>query len=1356
MKAAFINQFCSASSLSKKKELLRAHIKKNSIPDIKKLLKTIPCLSDQHRLLTMLQAEQVKGRFLKKIPLARFLSGINRDIHKMGEKVYKRIITKERKGKRFDEILLEKLGPLIRKNETIVINAVLKKLLKMPEQYLLKKAYSTFLRDLVIIMDIIKGVKDQGINRESVESNIFEQRDSLMKAGIRPLLKRFFFVDPAFEPVSDTIVTLIRKLDQQSEDEETISGAPENIRKIFFELKAETEIDKFRSMAGTLYQAQTPYIREINKLYHRLFFRPLLYCYSALRFPLDREIFRKWVEKCALETAFSEEVMSEFFRISAEFERRYSERTPPSHHEELIQLVYDSTISYTDKFKLLTTVLNVFPKTIPIRECLKKIKEVQYKCEYSFVKELTTRLANPNSRTEVDDYLSRKTIKIRNAIDRFKKSFEKLVQELQEKQFAGRKIVFDGIISAVNKENKVELHYLLALITKGEKDIGFILRLANFLLEYYFAVDFLKILARMKEFFTGYFKWGGLYLSPALSDLSKETIYNFLCDHRKDVKILLQQFTEYHERGLYEERVRESLLFELGKEYGPASLEKEKRLLTIQKNHHTYVLSIKNSAQAVLYSKLYRNLTHYHQFVRMCSDEAVGKLISLDQDEIKVLYQKAQLCYVKDLIVYLSERLAGLKKIKPLINFTPDMLKEEYLEHGESDEWTEEFLTEAHKEKDFLYSIYNNLVKEEEGDIWKDENVTERISSEKHEYLHIVQHIDSLISYVKGLKNICYGESIATGLKGRTPDDGTRFLLSELNRIDDKDNMVGTASYFLVTSTTERVISETKALIETEGIDKYRILLALYNVIDGYDDYLIKLRIIDEFAEYLREAKPEVYLQIKYLLDIQKRNIENRSHLRNEKVSDIWKRLNQIETHEDKIAFLDGVLIDSESGLLHYYVEHIRAGFMADNLKAVVAKNTDLPPAEQHELLGRFKTIYGESSLSVLERKEIVKKELELKALKELITKSKKNIFKSRDFDLLTRKPYSEGICLKNTLISMAQASRGAVEKSFLDTGISKVEIKKYLDEHYKVTASSYKDNVIINTLEDALDYFGKADDPEESGIVADIIDCVGNDRIQEALALFQDKVVLESAAKREVDRLSRLLFSLKQSDMINSCPEVHLLIEKQLKSMGGFIINKAKAQTRDDDPKVADELFSVSSEESAHENDKAGGDNTMTSVSTPPRRPVISVFTSGIPENEIVKESVEKKRVNHIQPKSIETRVKALIKDKGHVYMGKLIEYVRETYKPVINKYIKSLYNKKSDFYILLGKKKNYYTFTLVKNAVKKILKEDKEMQSHPDLLVSLEKDPGLFYVLLYELFEEKKGEDTGSYIYLPKCLDP
>ena len=194
MKDAFFNKFCSVTSLSTKKELLKGYIKKNSTPDIKNMLKSIPFLSDQHRLITMLQTEQTKGRLIKKLSISRYLLGIKREIKKRAEKVYKRIITKERKGKRFDEILLEKLGPLIRKNETLIINAVIERLFKMPDRHLLKKAYSTFLRDLVVIMSILKAIKDQGINRESVETHIFEQRDQLMKAGIRPLLKQFFFV----------------------------------------------------------------------------------------------------------------------------------------------------------------------------------------------------------------------------------------------------------------------------------------------------------------------------------------------------------------------------------------------------------------------------------------------------------------------------------------------------------------------------------------------------------------------------------------------------------------------------------------------------------------------------------------------------------------------------------------------------------------------------------------------------------------------------------------------------------------------------------------------------------------------------------------------------------------------------------------------------------------------------------------------------------------------------------------------------------------------------------------------------------------------------------------------------------
>ena len=77
-----------------------------------------------------------------------------------------------------------------------------------------------------------------------------------------------------------------------------------------------------------------------------------------------------------------------------------------------------------------------------------------------------------------------------------------------------------------------------------------------------------------------------------------------------------------------------------------------------------------------------------------------------------------------------------------------------------------------------------------------------------------------------------------------------------------------------------------------------------------------------------------------------------------------------------------------------------------------------------------------------------------------------------------------------------------------------------------KNPAPSKTKDITINTLKDALDYFGDADDPGELKIVSDILDCVSRKQDAEALELFQKKVVVESAAKREVDRLARLLNS--------------------------------------------------------------------------------------------------------------------------------------------------------------------------------------------------------------------------------------
>lgn len=1368
MKDSFVRQFCSITSLSKKKEVLKQYVQKKPDLSVKEVLKNIPVLSDQYRFITMLHTEQLKNLLLKKISYPKFLALIKREIDKRADKVYRRIITKERKGKRFDEIVLEKLGPLIRKNDTIVLEEVTALLKKMPDKLLLKKAYSTFIRDLGIITGILKKVKDDGITRESVETHIFEQRDHLMKAGIRPLLKRFFYVDPAFEPVTETIAALISKLDRQSKDEEIISGASATIKKLFAELKEVDDLDEFRKHAGLLSGANQTYIREINKLYHRLLFRPLLYCYSAFRFPLDREIFRKWIEKLPLETAFSEDVMSEFFRISAEFERRYRERKPPENNEELIQLMYDSTISYTDKFKLLFSCIHHFPKTVPIRECLQKIKDVQYKCEYSFVKDMVTRLSGFYSPDNVDTYLSGKALKIKNAMNRFKKGFTKLARQLQEKHFTGRRIVFDGIIKTVKEEKKAEISLLLALDTEERKNIGFIIKLANFLIEYYFALDFFKILIKLQVFFSSYFTLGGLYLTPAFSGFSKENIHRFLSDHRKDVKLLLEKLSEYRERGTFEGKVRTALLCELGAGPGPPEIKKKERCFTIRKNHHMYSVSITDTSGLVLFSALYKGCAFFHQFLHECMNEDILKIMPIKQNELKVLYQNVHISYIKELLAYISERLDLLKKTESVSNLTQDKIKKEYIESAESDEWIEDFLSDAYQEKTFIHSLLCNIIKEEKDNVWQDENVTKRIAGEKDEYLSLLHRTDSVISYVKGLKKICYGESIQAGLKGRSPDEQPGFIMSELSRIDNKEDMLGTAAYFLVTTSIDDVVSETKDLIESQGIDRYRILLALYNVIDAHDDYHVKIRIIDEYTEYLRKCHPEVYLSIKYLLDIQKENLKNQSIDKNQKVSDIWKSLARIESRQEKIAFLDDMLNDNKSGLLSYYVEHIRAGFIAESLHEIIKQNSDLPPRDQYDLLCRFNVICGKSSLSPAERRELFKKELELETICDLYTKSGEKIFTPRDFDSISKEPYNEGISLKNMKTSLAVASRKVVEKAFTGTGISKQETQKYLNTHYKEHMPANKADIAITSLQDALDYFGDADDPDELTIVSDIIDSVSQNQVPAALELFQKKVVVESAAKREVDRLARLLFSLKQSDIILKCPELNKAIEKQLSGMKNFFIHKAKVESGmlDDDFYESDSNENTTDEtgpfdySSQPENKQTTGfSNTQASGTTFPYLSVTKVKKSrkqdrGDYTEEKDKEYQEKGK-SPLLEKSIQTRVGDLIKDKGHLYAGKLIEYVRKTYKPVINEYIKNIYKKKSDFYILLGEKKQYYTYKVLKSAIKRILKEDKYMQMHPKLILSIEDDPKLFYILLYELFEEKKVDGLDSYIYLPKCLD-
>ncbi len=1291
----FIEEFCKAIPVKTKKMLVNTLIK--SEPEIKivNLLNKLKILTDQKWLLKYYTEINEKSSIFNKISILNKKSRIETKIKKEAQNIYRKATIKNRKGRKFDGLILGGLSPYINNNDQYVVNEVINKLNNISNSSSIKKVYSKFITNLQFSLKIIHSIKNSGISTKNIEYFLNLNEKEILKEGTRTVLLNTFYLDNNFSNYKDKIKEIItgfsRDINKKFKDESGIYSDE------LSDLRNEKNIDIFAEKADKLLGDNIEYFDLINKSYENLLNDPLLIIFKTLKFPINRELFKNWVVDTPLLYDYSLQFKDKLDSLKSEIENKETDQI--KNYEDLIKLIYQMDICFTNKYKTLSDISKKYEKTEPLKHCLRNIKDVQFKIETSIINILVTSIKNVFSRSEIESIFEKIMIKVEDRIKEYKELFKKNYHKYFNTDNPDIKKILTLLMQNVSDEKYIEIELMLEInkIVNTKKELFRIMKLSNFFVAYYLTLNCRFIIDELKKYFNFIFMANNIFIKNKLSDLTKEEIFDFCTKYSKERDFIIETLNKYLKWGVNEQKLRNKLLDRLGVKQKKI-LEIKKFKIHIKKHNNNYTINIKDLANNSRLIKEMKSINTYPDFLNAIDKNKVSELVIISGNQLKILFQFAHFNIIEELKAYIDFKILLLKT--SILNTPLNNIKEAYKQSDSKSDFIIEKLSVCKKEID-LRQKYKDALKKElsefeerkgeivkrikaetkvqeacifkinrylvllkklgaeieqnanlpvekvalnkvEDEISKDisldishdeENKDQLNNSDKEDFLtkeisesikmeienntakadefenDVINIIDSvemdnleeydeedLTEMSKNIEKISNtvqfnAEDIFKTLEGKDEQSQEAILTDKLEKIEDTAEKLDTASLLLIKSSAALIIEKTKTLLQNSKVDKFKMLLALYEVLDKKKDYELKIKILDEFCKHLEEKHPKVYLQLKYLLKIQREKILQEKILKGNKISEIWETINAIDKVESKIEYLNNLLQDDKWNNHHSFIQSIINGFITTDIKELFKETDQLPANEQLDILNKINQFRDDFGNNEEIAHEILLKTLELNARKKLLADSTNHIFDSDTMDLFTIAGSDADELLNSIDLAILNAEQEKIISEFRENNISEEEIEKYKEEYQKkiqsnkqtektVQKQSKKETIMripkITGLKDAQKFLGFATGQEEEKLVSDIEELLKENKLSEANSVIKAKVYWECVKIKDYRKMSRLLSSLENNDLISSSNELNKQVQNYIQSLEPVIMETAKEKIEELKQKANNESLQI------------------------------------------------------------------------------------------------------------------------------------------------------------------------------------
>jgi hypothetical protein len=1377
----YIHRFERITSLFIKRNIIKELLKDYPRLKINQTIKNIKNLTDKIHFLDFSVQEKGKLSFFENLTLSSLRASLESRIKKRVNSLFKEITTVNRKGKKFEGILMGSLSPLIKENDSAVIEALFQKLASLPDTSPLSKLYQPYIRQLSSCHRIIQNIRDTGITEDNIEKTINKYELEIVKPGMRTLILNLFFLDNRFAPFKKLIQDSLSRLERpQEEKADYQQGILSPELDSMMELK---NAEQFAARADELLKKNSRYLDELAYIFDIVLNRPLVNIYKILKFPIDRKLFKNWIEKAPLPAKMSGQTASQLSEINNMHTGQ--EKQDIKTRDDLIKLIYNMKICFTNKYNFLSELPKDTFNTPIVNYCLNDIQNVQFTIENKSLNYLLNQLNNCFSLSDIELVFKDDMEKIKARLTKYKNYLNKNVHELFKYKLKEINAVLNQIKKEIKEERFINVQDLISLqgIMDNPKDLMPVTKLANFLTGFYLILNAREILKFLKRFFKNIIKSDGLFLKNKLSSLTKEDIHDFCIKYTREPEFLKKTLNKYLKWGEQEKHLRESTLRSFQDKTTGPGITVQKSKVSLLKYGNNYVLKIITREKGREFSREFSNVNNFLDFLNLVKKNKIENLLPVSIEQLKLLYQASFIDYIKNLSDYIVKK-SKLLDI-PFSSYVIKEVKSGYERAPDKAGYIKQLREEGENEKNIRASCLDELQSENRIKELKNDEIQKRIQSEIGEQKKRLERIDKLMKfigtlqevsknkplkkvstiskkeiisyfqdhrvrennqYIEGLKEkaaelpgedntgnltgslekgeilelknpviledtdlqklqdamdsavvssslyeaaeylqkllektqiekdarreyissrtagseweksmylkeneyqnraiktlgkfIPYIQSemeklkrvselnnlvqtkiqnLSKQIKGKTEEEAVKIFSENLSKLEKEEEKTETAANFMIKTDIEGIIIQAKKIIQDSPVNKYKMLLALYEILDRQPDKELKLKILNDFCGYLSKEHHKIYLEIKYLLDVQRAKITNEKKNHEKHITKIWENLNALGSNEQKIDYLKSLLQDPDWKPYYININTILEGLLTDNIREFITRQNHLPVSDQKTLIRLFKTFRAPEYNTPEINHALRLKGIELETKSNLYT-GKQYILKKRELESIKnpRKTIDELVNIVDDYL--VKSNKKVVYQALIQGNIPEEQANEYIKENISsLFPSEEKENskrsnesrkeipekkklkenkmireinkeevknqglekkarggtqklrpvkpttkkiMYVETLADARSLVGASKIPEEKNMVKEVVDFVKENDIGEALKVLQEKIYWECARSQDYIKLTRIINSLSREIAVQHNREITERIEQYLNSMEPVIVKKAK-----------------------------------------------------------------------------------------------------------------------------------------------------------------------------------------------------
>ncbi|MBN1409238.1 MAG: hypothetical protein JW969_00240 [Spirochaetales bacterium] len=632
--------------------------------DIEAYLRTIPVLSDKIQCIFHYENWKKSLGPIESLKIMGLKSKIYKTIVKQGENIFKEIIRKNRNGKTFDDIILEKMVPLFIENDNCVLDELIKHFYKLLESSTpLRKVHSALINDIIRIYHIVQYIKEKDASEESVKDIIRNNIDSF-KGHARFLLFNILREDPYFKSFTIILKDLIASIDDT--DQVPYENMPDRERNLLQELKEVKTVEEFVEIADKAIFDCRGYVSQVYEQFELLLNAPLIKIYKILRFNGNKQLFYSWIKEAPLPVREFSRFEKELNAVKGNLKENSLSISVPGDYESLVALLYDQKLDFTDKYKLLYKAMTGFEDQDVkafISQALNHIKTMQFPIEKKFLSGTIDKLKETYVLKDITDVFENEKKSVDAKLRQYKKQFRDNIKMISENACFDLKKVFPDIIDMVKREKLLSqalLAFLDEKVSTG-KPSKLTVDIVNFLNSFYIILNYRLVLDFWKEYFTSLKNTDGIFLKTMLSCFTHENLYDIYMQFPKGREAVLEQFKTLLLIGEIEREIRLNFFKRL-----VISREEIKEMkigkytVTMDKYAQCFTIVILDEQGKLLYTKPEDNINCYLDFLESVKAHRIRTFVTINDRQLKCLYQRAHIERINRLMVYIRRKIALL------------------------------------------------------------------------------------------------------------------------------------------------------------------------------------------------------------------------------------------------------------------------------------------------------------------------------------------------------------------------------------------------------------------------------------------------------------------------------------------------------------------------------------------------------------------------------------------------------------------------------------------------------------------------------------------------------------------------